>query len=87
MRTKVKLAKDLKDHGAPASMIAKAIDGYYDDYESPIATPIIQLVIDCEQLGGNLKEVAQKARNGEYDASKEEAESWFKKEGRKLLNL
>jgi len=85
MKTKVHLAEDLKAHGAPEEMIRKAVDGYYDDYESPLATPIIQLVLDCEKLGGNLRGLAIKARNGEYDGTKEEAKAWFNREGRKLL--
>jgi carbohydrate-selective porin OprB len=84
-RTKVRLAKDLKDHNAPEWMIKNAIDGYYDDYETDIATPILQLVIDCEKVG--LKDIAGKARNGYYDSTKEEADKWMSgKAGREALS-
>lgn len=84
-RTKVRLAKDLKDHNAPEWMIKNAIDGYYDDYESNLPMPIMQLVIDCEQVG--LKEIANKARNGDYDCTKEEADRWMNgKEGKNVLS-
>ncbi len=85
MKTKVKLAQDLKAHGAPEKMIAATIDGYYDDYESPLATPIIQLVLDCEHIGGNLRSIAIKAKNGEYDGTKEESEAWMEREGKAIL--
>jgi hypothetical protein len=39
--------------------------------------PITQLEIDCHLAG--LKEIAEKAKNGEYDATEEEADEWFKK--------
>lgn len=84
MRTKVKLAFDLKDAGAPEWMIRKAIDGYYNDYESDLPTPIHQLVHDCE--GQDLKFVAENARNGKYDSSLEEAQAWLDKHGKFLVD-
>jgi hypothetical protein len=84
MKTKVRLAQDLKEHGAPDWMIRKAIDGYYDDYESPIATPCIQLVIDLNLAG--LLDMANEAKNGKYDGTKEEADAWLAKEGQDLLD-
>ncbi len=82
MSTKKKLAERLANAGAPDWMIAKAESGYYDDYESPVATPIIQLVIDCE--AANLADVAEEARSGEFDGSKEESDAWYEREGRHL---
>lgn len=85
MKTKVRLAEHLKAHNAPEEMIRKAIDGYYDDYESPLATPIIQLVLDCRKEGGELLKIASLAKDGEYDGTREEAEAWFNREGKRLL--
>lgn len=84
MKTKDRFAQDLERVGAPEQMIEWAKNGFYDDYESVTATPIIQLVVDCDALG--LNEIADKARNGEYDGTKEEAEAWANKEGRRYLD-
>jgi len=91
MKTKIKLCEDLKSHDAPDWMIRYAIDGHYDDYESDIATPIMQLVEDCERMAkrypdkySKLTEISTKAKNGEYDGTKEESEAWFNKEGRQI---
>ncbi len=83
MRTRDKLVRDLKANNAPAKMIEFAEYGFYDDYDSPIATPIMRLVADCETAG--LEKLALSAKNGEYDATKEEAEEWFNSKGRDLL--
>lgn len=78
MRTKERLAKDLSDYRAPQSMVAKALMGHYDDFESPLPDPITQLVEDCRSHDC-LCEIAQRAREGCYDATKEEADEWLRK--------
>jgi len=83
MKTKDRLVKDLKMFGAPEQMIEYARNGFYDDFETPIATPILRLIQDCLENGIN--EVAQRAKDGEYDASPEESKRWFGKEGRRYL--
>jgi len=83
MTTKEKLTKALTDAGAPQSMINKARAGYYDDFESTIATPIIALVKDCQSAG--LNDLAQRAMSGDFDATKEESEAWFQREGKDIL--
>lgn len=83
MSTKEKLAKALKEAGAPLSMITLAEQGHYDDYESDLANPISQLVADCFKL--KLEDMAHRAMNGDFDATKEESEAWFQKEGKDLL--
>lgn len=83
MRTKEKLAQALETAKAPQDMITRARAGYYDDVESELATPIIQLVRDCEANG--LKSIADQARNGEFDATEDEMENWYENEGRNLL--
>jgi hypothetical protein len=63
-------------------MIQIAKDGYYSDYNSPIATPCVQLVKDLDFLG--LTELSKRAKEGEFDATKEESDEWYKREGRAL---
>ena len=60
-----KLAKALREAGAPKEMISLAAQGYYGDFTSPLATPISQLVSDCREEG--LESVAIRAINGEFD--------------------
>lgn len=83
MRTKDKLTKALLDAGAPATMIQRAEGGYYDDYESPLATPLQALVLDATAAG--LSDIAQRTMDGEFDGTMEEGEVWMKREGLKLL--
>lgn len=78
--TKEKLALALVASGAPSEMIEKAKQGYYDDYESELAAPIVQLVADLQAAG--LEELRQKAIDGEFDGTPEESEAWFEREGK-----
>lgn len=75
MKTCEKLALVLNEHGLSA-MAKRAREGYYDDYRSPLATPIMQLVQDLQACGQN--ELANRAVNGEWDGTREEAEAWRK---------
>lgn len=77
MSTKDRLANDLEAAGAPADMVIRARGGYYDDYESTIATPCIQLVADCRKHG--LYRIAREATEGKYDATPEESEAWARR--------
>jgi hypothetical protein len=79
MKTKERLAQALHAEGL-FGMEAKAREGYYDDYESPLATPIIQLVTDLREHSAN--GLAKRAMDGEFDGTKEESEAWFQKEGK-----
>jgi hypothetical protein len=82
--TRAKLALALEVAGAPAAMIARAVDGYYDDYLSPLPAPIVQLVDDCEAAG--LPALAARARAGEWDGQRWEAEAWAQSpEGREVF--
>lgn len=83
MKTKEKLARELQIAKAPGWMVANAIQGYYDDFESNIAAPITQLITDCRANG--LDEFSYRVMNGEFDSTKEESESWFQKEDKDLL--
>jgi len=80
--TAQRLAKILYIRGL-REMSAKAKAGYYDDFRSPLATPIVQLVVDLTKMGHY--DLAERARQGEFDATKEEASEWYEREGRKLL--
>ena len=87
MHTTAKLAAALSEiPGVPEAMIKRAVDGYYHDYLSPLATPEIQLVKDLRELASRpatprnsrplLRATAQRVIDGEFDASKEEADEW-----------
>lgn len=65
MSAKDKLAMALQQAKAPDWMVQKAKEGFYADFESPIATPIMQLVADCRDNG--LPELSIMAMNGEFD--------------------
>lgn len=83
--TKERLARALEalNDARLARMISLARKGYYDDYESEIATPIATLVHDLQAQG--YPDMAKRAMNGEWDCTREEAEAWFNREGRRLL--
>lgn len=83
-RTKDRLTHVLEQAGL-WDMARKARDGYYDDYETPIATPKIQLVVDL--LTAGRADLADRAKAGEWDATREESDEWWKREGHKLLGL
>jgi hypothetical protein len=85
--TTAKLARALQAiPGVPRDMITRAVDGYYHDYLSPLATPEIQLVADLRELASLpatprdsrplLRALAQAVIDGEYDATKEESDAW-----------
>lgn len=66
MNAKERLVTALTEAGAPDGMISKAKRGWYDDFESEIATPIMDLVRDCREAG--LNQIAERAKKGEFDA-------------------
>lgn len=96
MNSKEKLAQALEDYKYSLKigevqnmpfylideMISKAKTGYYSDYDSPLATPCIQLVEDLGKI--KAYELIQLAKNGEFDATKEESDAWYKREGRAM---
>lgn len=76
MKTKDRLAQALREANAPEEMISRAEAGQYDDFEAvDTATPIVDLVHACRAFG--LNDLAERAMNGEFDATKEEAEEWM----------
>lgn len=80
-----KLARALEAEKNPAlaDMILKARVGDYDDYKSRDATPILNLIHDLSAHG--LVGLVQRAMDGEFDGSREEADEWFAGEGKNLL--
>ena len=86
MKTPERLATALEAAGAPADMIARAREGHYDDYLSPLAMPIHALAIEAREAG--LTDIAQRAIGGEFDATVEEADAWARSdEGRDILGV
>ena len=72
--TTEKLAKALEEAGAPAIMIERARQGYYDDYKSPLPFPEMQLHQDAHLAG--LEGIKAAVEAGEFDSTKEESDEW-----------
>jgi hypothetical protein len=83
MSTKERLAKAMEEAGCPKELVVRARGGEFADFESNSATPIIRLVGELAQHG--FSALADRAIAGEFDATKEEAEAWFQREGKNLL--
>jgi hypothetical protein len=83
MSTKERLAKAMEEAECPASLVARARAGEFDDFESPSATPIIHLVRILSECGFSM--LAKRAMNGEFDGTREEAEAWYAREGKHIL--
>lgn len=95
--TTAKLARALEAiPGVPEDMIGRARDGFYHDYLSPLDTPEIQLVTDLRELASLpamprnsrplLRALAKAVIDGDYDASREEADEWARSaEGRETM--
>ena len=73
-RSTYKLVAALLKAGAPDDLVAAALQNRFHDFKSPSATPIVDLVRECERAG--LSGVAAAARDGEFDATREEADEW-----------
>lgn len=78
--TKDRLAAELAKAGLP-DMSALAGIGYYDDFLSPLDTPCLALVQDLMRAGTPAALMLRKrAMDGEFDATKAEADAWAKSE-------
>lgn len=85
MKTTERLAAALQEAGAPDRMIKSALAGVYDDFLSDLIFPIKALVKDCLDLG--LTDIANRATDGEFDATKEESDAWAASpEGQSVIN-
>jgi hypothetical protein len=88
MHTKDKLATALIEAGLP-EMAAKAAEGYYHDFLSPLDLPEMQLDADL-RAAGTVAAQALRARHhaGEFDASYEESGEWANSpEAQKMMRL
>lgn len=74
MRSTDKLVIALETFRASPEFIARARADYYHDYKGQHACPITQLVADARKAG--LPEIASRAINGDFDATKEESDEW-----------
>ena len=72
--TTERLAAALEAAGAPPDMIAKARDGYYDDYKSPRTFPKTELRNDARRHG--LTGIVEGVLSGEWDATEAEVDAW-----------
>lgn len=84
MHTKDKLADALTEAGLP-EMAAKAREGYYHDFLSPLPLPDLQLLADLRHArltGDQIKidELIYRHTGGEFDANLEESEEWARSE-------
>lgn len=86
MHTKDILADELTKAGLP-EMAAKAAEGYYHDFLSPLAMPSQQLAADLLNVGTvEALSLRQRHINGEFDATTKESEEWAKSlEGRRAM--
>ena len=73
-RSTDKLVEALVVAGAPASLVEKARAEGFHDFKGKSATPIIDLVRACRAAG--LEELAKRAMNGDFDATKAESDEW-----------
>lgn len=67
MSTKTALVDELEKlkRSDVGLVISRAREGFYHDFESPIATPKVQLVRDLRSVG--LEELARRVMNGDFD--------------------
>lgn len=89
IRTRDKLAAELRKAAAMASpdnaakyeaLAKRAERGEFDDYASTYVFPITQL--HDELLGAGFTKFAARVASGEFDATKEESDEWWRsKEG------
>lgn len=67
-------ALEAESNPALADIIYKAKRHHYNEFKSDLVTPIIALVDDLRAAG--FQELAQRAANGEFDATEEESQAW-----------
>jgi hypothetical protein len=79
--TKMRLGLALRQIGLD-DLAAEAERGMFDDYESPIAFPLINLVHRLGEAATlDAAALAERVKDGEFDGTKEESDAWARKEG------
>lgn len=88
MHTKDRLAHELEIIGL-ADMAAKAREGYYDDFLSPLDAPIMALVTELAGVRSmQAIGLRQRVINGEFDATTAESDAWAASpEGQATMSL
>lgn len=81
-----RLADELAAIGCPAEMVAVTRFGYYDEYRSPLAMPLVQLVADLGVLARSrdvtaearekITALAERVKAGEFDGTRAESDAW-----------
>lgn len=74
--TSHRLAEAIEEAGGSRWLQHRARDGWYDDFRSPDPMPISTLVHDLRKAG--LEDLARRAMDGEFDASRAESDAWAK---------
>ncbi len=85
--TKERLARALETADCP-DLADRARAGEYSDFDSPHATPKVVLVNLLRGRGEHhpaRRILAQRIVQGEFDDTREEADTWFTEERRHLL--
>ena len=72
--TAERLARAMAQALCPISMVKRAREGYYDDYRSDLAMPLVQLVDELRGIGQHA--LAERVVAGEFDGTKEESDAW-----------
>ena len=69
-------------------VIDRARAGLYDDYESGLAMPQMELINSIRALNvmtrGKLDSFLNRVKSGEFDATQEESDAWWEREGRQI---
>ena len=73
--TTVRLSVALAEANATPLMVQRALDGYYDDFKSPLATPLMALVEEARRQG--LTDIVERVKAGEFDSTREESDAWM----------
>jgi hypothetical protein len=81
-----RLADELAAIGCPPEMVTVTRFGYYDDFRSPLAMPLAQLVADLGVLARSrdvtaearekITGLAERVKAGEFDGTPAEADAW-----------
>lgn len=85
LTSSLKLAAALRDAGWH-DLAERAAKGEFSDFDGSYAYPQHELVkaIQGRHPIGKVHEITRRVINGDFDATKEEADAWWKREGKKF---